>query len=307
MRAKITAVLLCVGVVVFIFAGCSAKLQKTAETSAGASPGSSVDVTVVTGLVSTIGDDLITLELVKVNDAGSRDEVFSVDTVSYIKAGGTCLVTNHQDTSVILAAGGYALGSLKDVAVGDFLAVTFRNDVAVTIIDAGPPDASGSAAANGDENEAVQADTGSDSTVPGKGVPDSGEPAIYTVTTDNLKVRSGPGTTYSVQGLLDTGARVTGTVSGGWLTFTYGGKTAYCSAEYLAISEEPEGVPDTSESRTYTTTSNVLARSGPGTTYTILGTIEKGAQLTGAVTNGWVKFAYGKKDAYCSAAYLTAS
>lgn len=55
----------------------------------------------------------------------------------------------------------------------------------------------------------------------------------YTVTATKLHVRSGPGTTYSELGNLSKGDTVTGTVSNGWLSFTYNGKAAYCNATCL--------------------------------------------------------------------------
>lgn len=55
----------------------------------------------------------------------------------------------------------------------------------------------------------------------------------YTVTASKLLVRSGAGSSYSKLGILTKGETVTGTVSNGWLSFTYNGKDAYCYASYL--------------------------------------------------------------------------
>lgn len=70
----------------------------------------------------------------------------------------------------------------------------------------------------------------------GTSEPDSGNAAkTYRVTPKiGLNVRSGPGTSYKKYGALVCGTTVEVTgISGGWATISYGGQTAYVSAEYI--------------------------------------------------------------------------
>ncbi len=59
---------------------------------------------------------------------------------------------------------------------------------------------------------------------------------LYKVTaTSGLNVRSGPGTNYSKLGLLAFGTQIyVASISGGWAIFTFSGKTAYVSSDYLS-------------------------------------------------------------------------
>lgn len=70
-------------------------------------------------------------------------------------------------------------------------------------------------------------------------------------------------------------------------------------------SPEPTGVPDSDEEATYkVNTDGLNVRSGPSTSERILGRLSKGAKVTGTVKNGWLKFTYNGKTAYCKADYL---
>jgi uncharacterized protein YgiM (DUF1202 family) len=52
-------------------------------------------------------------------------------------------------------------------------------------------------------------------------------------------------------------------------------------------------------------TSKLYVRSGPSASNSKLGTLAKDATVTGVDTNGWVKFTFNDKTAYCSDKYLT--
>jgi uncharacterized protein YraI len=70
-------------------------------------------------------------------------------------------------------------------------------------------------------------------------------------------------------------------------------------------SPEPAGVPDSDEEATYAVTTDGLnVRSGPSTSNSILGRLSKGAKVKGTVKNGWLKFTFDGKTAYCKAEYL---
>lgn len=70
--------------------------------------------------------------------------------------------------------------------------------------------------------------------------------------------------------------------------------------------DDTETVTSGSKETYYKVTSSTLNyRSGPGTNYQKLGTLKKGKELTGTVTNGWLKFTNNSKTCYCSTKYLT--
>ncbi len=314
MKIKLLTSVLCAFLVIGLFTGCGMKLPETSEGSPSASASSSptgdalFSTTTVTGIVSFVDEAAIKIDLVAKNDAPAVDnaQTLSVGGVTFVVTGEAYTVKTEVRTAVVLEYLGYTAGSLGDIKEGDFLAVSIRDNMAIAIIDGGPTAVNNASESDPPTTEPTNEPT-DPSTEPSAGVPDSSVKTVYTVITDGLKARSGPSTTDSILGVLDKGSRAIGIVTNGWLEFTYNGKTAYCSAEYLEVSTAPEGVPDSTASKTYTTTENVKARSGPGTTNPALGTLDKGTKVTGTVSNGWLKFTYEDKTAYCSASYLAAS
>jgi len=124
--------------------------------------------------------------------------------------------------------------------------------------------------------------------------------------TANVNVRSGPGTGYSILGVLAKGGTVQKTgVSGSWTQVVYNGKTAYVSSQYLKDASSSSGT--VSATGTVQATANVNVRSGPGTGYSILGVLAKGStvQKTG-VSGSWTQVVYNGATAYVSSQYLTA-
>jgi N-acetylmuramoyl-L-alanine amidase len=307
MKMKILAMILSAGLLLSVLAGCGMKMPDDSGQSPSGSPsgGDASAATTVTGIVSFIDNETIKLELVKLKDAQSPEdtETVTVGAAVYIMSGITQSVTPENQTAVVFQDQGYASGTLDGIVAGDFLAVVLRGDSVLAVLVAGHAEVT--APVTEGTQPSVEP-TGSSEPSPSTGIPDTTVPAVYTVKTDDLKVRSGPGIEYSVLGELDTGSRITGIITSGWIKYTYDGKEAYSSAQYVELSTAPEGVPDSGESKTYTTTDNVLARSGPGTTHGSLGTLQKGTEVTGTVLGGWLKFTYNDKTAYCNAAYLTA-
>jgi peptidoglycan/xylan/chitin deacetylase (PgdA/CDA1 family) len=119
------------------------------------------------------------------------------------------------------------------------------------------------------------------------------------VTTANLNLRSGPGTSYAVIAVIPKGTSVTvQSTVGNWAKVTYSGKTGYSSMSYL--------VPvSTSVNDFRITTANLNFRSGPGTTFPILAVIPKGTTVNViSESNGWAKFTYAGKTGYSSTYYL---
>ena len=138
-------------------------------------------------------------------------------------------------------------------------------------------------------------------TDPGDG--DAPSPAPSTETRwvlSDANVRSGPGTGYAVVGGLARGAKVTGSpTSNGWFDLG-GGRFVYGS---LLTATDPGGAAPTPspspsvETRWITTGANV--RSGPGTSYRVVGTLAQGTRVEGSATaNNWFdlgggRFVYG--------------
>lgn len=118
-------------------------------------------------------------------------------------------------------------------------------------------------------------------------------------------VRSGPGTGYPVVGGLSAGTRVTGSfTSNGWFDM---GNGRFVAGSLLTATDpggstpappEDPAPPQTNETRWITAGANV--RSGPGTSYSVVGGLAEGAQVTGSMTgNGWFdigndRFVYGQ-------------
>jgi len=124
----------------------------------------------------------------------------------------------------------------------------------------------------------------------------------YYVTPDiGVNVRSGPGTGYSVTGALPKGATVcVVSISNGWAKLNTG---KYVSSQYIAKSSPS---PTPSCTNYYVTASIGLnVRSGPGTGYSVTGSLAKGATVcVVSISNGWAKLNNGK---YVSSQYISKS
>ena len=143
---------------------------------------------------------------------------------------------------------------------------------------------------------------------------------VYRVKVDTtLSVRSGPGLTYPVVGRLSNGDEIiVDSLSGGWAHIKDEGGSAsqYCSADYLTRvrdytsetePEEPEEPfsPGIYQVKVDTTLS---VRSGPGTSYAIVGILSNGDQVVvDRMEAGWAQLMDTEKGTgrYCSADYLT--
>jgi uncharacterized protein YraI len=346
MKVKVLALILCAALAIFTLAGCNMKLKNPeAEPSGGENSAAVIDLSTYIGIVSKIEQNTVTLEFVEpyaapasaVNDGGGSAPSGGADAGTdvvvnpaaanlvvsgsslFSKTGETGDVTVTNNSAVILQNEGYGAGTFRDIKVGDFLAVAMNGGAVIAAVDNGPAndltaytgksgageesESSGSSPEGSAETESPEGGTGAS---PDSGTSSSGGPA-YVVTEDGLKARSGPSTAYEILGELKAGTKLTGTITDGWLEFTYSGKTAYCNADYLQL-ESGVAIPDDSTPRTYEVTENDLKiRSGPSTIYEILGKFALGDKVTGIVTEGWLQFSYNGKTAYCKAQYLKVS
>ena len=133
-----------------------------------------------------------------------------------------------------------------------------------------------------------------------------------TVTGDEVRLRSGPGTSYDIIGTRDKGAKleVTG-VSGAWYKVDLDGSTGYIVSTYLSLGSSSGGTGTStgggSDAKTGVINgTDVRLRSGPGTTYDILGSFSTGATLTVTGESGdWYKVSANGNEGYVYKAYLT--
>lgn len=140
-------------------------------------------------------------------------------------------------------------------------------------------------------------------------------PAITTMeiadykTTIILNLRSGPGTQHSVVGVGQTGTTVKGTgrKSGIWYEVKMGTVTGWMSSEYLTkIASAPAPVT-TAPAVQYKTTMHLYFRSGPGLSYTPIGSGPTGTVVTatGKVSGVWYEVTMAGKTGWMHSGYLT--
>ena len=136
------------------------------------------------------------------------------------------------------------------------------------------------------------------------------EERIGTVTgASSLRVRSGPGTSYSRITAISEGTTVTvlGETNGWYLVRLSNGTTGYCSAEYIKLSASPS-TPDEPEGKTGTVTGveTLNVRSGPSGENGVLFIISKGTKVTvlEETSNGWYKIQVLNQTGYVEGKYI---
>ena len=129
---------------------------------------------------------------------------------------------------------------------------------------------------------------------------------MRTVTASSLNFRSGPSTSHSIIGSLQKGQQVEYiSESGSWAKVKYNGVTGYVHGDYLTKSTST-GISTSQGTTLYVkSTSGLNVRSGDGTTYSKLGTLEYKEKVTVLSTsNGWSKINYNGKTGYVDSSYL---
>ena len=130
-----------------------------------------------------------------------------------------------------------------------------------------------------------------------------------TVTGSDVNMRSGPGTGYPVVKCLPRGTAVTVTDRSNpdWYAVTYDGQSGFMASRYLEISEESsDAVIVTDGDAGYINAMYVRFRSGPGSSYAILGeyNIGKSLTITGEVS-GWTACIIDEQAGYVYSQYVT--
>jgi uncharacterized protein YgiM (DUF1202 family) len=130
----------------------------------------------------------------------------------------------------------------------------------------------------------------------------SAAPGTALVNTDVLRLRSGPGTSYSILGRMTFGesVKIYAGAFDGWYQVEYGTQIGWTSGQYLDI------VPPTSIATATVTTGTLRLRSGPGTTYTILTNMyqNEGVSVVDGPSNGWYQISYKGTVGWASGDYL---
>lgn len=123
------------------------------------------------------------------------------------------------------------------------------------------------------------------------------------VTTVYVNFRTGPSTSYSAIKLLAPGTTVqaTGLTSDNWSQVTYDGRTGWLYSSYVkAVSTS------LASTATATTTANVNVRSGPGTSYSIVGVAYESTKVetTGETSGNWTQVMWNGTARWISTSYL---
>ncbi|MCD7748470.1 MAG: SH3 domain-containing protein [Oscillospiraceae bacterium] len=140
-----------------------------------------------------------------------------------------------------------------------------------------------------------------------------------TISGSAVRVRSGPSTSDSILATVYSGETMTVTgVSGEWYQVSYNGSTGYVHSAYMTISYGSSSTTTSTSTTeaaplavatTGTGTINasyVRMRSGPSTSYSILGTYSSGTTMTVTGTSGdWYEVSYNGVTGYVYSRYLT--
>jgi uncharacterized protein YgiM (DUF1202 family) len=124
-----------------------------------------------------------------------------------------------------------------------------------------------------------------------------------------VNVRSGPGTGYPIIGTAPKGAvyTVTGR-SGSYYQINYNSRAGYVYSSYLAVSsvQTADKTATTGTGMIVNCNSGVNVRSGPGTSYPIIGTAPKGAvyPVTGK-SGSYYQISFNGKTGYVYSSYIS--
>lgn len=125
-----------------------------------------------------------------------------------------------------------------------------------------------------------------------------------------VNVRSGPGTSYSILGVLQPGNTVAavGTATSGWVTVTYNGQKGYVYSSYLraatSTTDAPAAAPTTAGTKV--TTAQLNVRAGASLTAQIITTLDAGTtvNVTGRTSGDWTEVSYQGTARWMYTAYL---
>jgi SpoIID/LytB domain protein len=127
----------------------------------------------------------------------------------------------------------------------------------------------------------------------------------YVSVKNSLNVRSGPATSYKKLGSLKNKSKLTITgKSGSWYRIKYKSGTGYVMKKYIKITTKPKSVYPF-KAKVAVKSGKLPVRSGAGTKYKKLGSLNKNSTLTIKGAKGaWYKITYKKKTAYIMKKYV---
>ena len=126
------------------------------------------------------------------------------------------------------------------------------------------------------------------------------------ITGNNVCLRSGPGTGYSILGTYNSGTKMTITGSSGdWYAVTYNGTKGYVYKQYLSQSGVTASVTEMDDTPAVTT-AGVNLREGPSTSYTSKRVLAAGSSVTVTGKSGqWYRVDYGSITGFVYQDYLS--
>ncbi|MFT4295610.1 MAG: SH3 domain-containing protein [Micropruina sp.] len=139
------------------------------------------------------------------------------------------------------------------------------------------------------------------------GVADAATPYLAT---NAVNVRSGPGTSYPVLGVLSVGDAVSGTAAGnGWVKVSYRGATGYVYGDYLKKSTSATPPTSGGTAATKVTTVNVNLRTAPSLDSTVVRVLAKGTAVTttGRTSGDFSEVTVDGVDRWLYTAYLAST
>lgn len=136
--------------------------------------------------------------------------------------------------------------------------------------------------------------------------------SVSAAATTQVNIRLGPSTSTKVLGQLARGQRITTTAAPakGWVRVRFDGGTAYMYASYLNLTGPSVPAPKTiATNGVKIATAKLNVRSGPATSYAVVGTLAEGSdlRLTGKQSGGYAQTSLAKQLRWVSVQYLASS
>ncbi|MFD4706919.1 SH3 domain-containing protein [Gottfriedia sp. NPDC058432] len=131
----------------------------------------------------------------------------------------------------------------------------------------------------------------------------------YISTGNGVRIRSGAGTSYQILGSVNKNQRLDViSVSNGWYKVKFNGVIGYISASYVGKVTESNNSNNNqvvSSGNYFSTINGLRVRSGAGTSYQILGSVNKNQKLEViSLSNGWYKIKFNGVIGYVGASYV---
>lgn len=126
------------------------------------------------------------------------------------------------------------------------------------------------------------------------------------VTADSLRVRTGPGTRYSLAGSLRNGETVTiMETSGNWIKIKVASLEGWVSKEYIKTGQSSQTFQPATQQTEAIVTSGINVRTKPSLTGELVGSLIKGSRVVVfSQSNGWAQIQFNGTTSWVSSEYL---